>query len=190
MGDRETELMGRYCDGDVRAFHELYALVAPRLLRYLAGLCGDRATAEDLLQQSFLKVHRARPSYVRGAELMPWIYTIAHRTCLDELRRRKGARMRPFRESEASLDAAAAAPQPPEGDEGRSTAERVQAIGAALARLPANQREAVRLTKLEGHSVAQAAALTGTSPGAIKLRVHRAYANLRKLLRDRVEAPA
>ena len=86
--------MGRYCDGEAQAFHRLYALVAPKILAYLAGLTGDRALAEDLLQQTFLKLHQARATYVRDANPVPWIYTIAHRTCLDELRRRKVARVK------------------------------------------------------------------------------------------------
>src|SRR5215470_1319073 len=94
----EVELMGRYCDGDAAAFHALYSLLAPRLLGYLVSLIGERATAEDLLQQTFLKVHQARSAYVRGAEPLPWLYTIAHRTCLDEIRRRKNSRVRLSRE--------------------------------------------------------------------------------------------
>ena len=86
--------MGRYCDGDARAFERLYALVAPRILAYLTGLTGERALAEDLLQQTFLKLHQSRAVYVREANPVPWIYTIAHRTCLDELRRRKVARVK------------------------------------------------------------------------------------------------
>src|SRR5437868_10792714 len=62
-----------------------------RSLAYLVSLIGDRALAEDLLQQTFLKVHQSRATYVRDANPVPWIYTIAHRTCLDELRKRKRA---------------------------------------------------------------------------------------------------
>ncbi|HVR60673.1 MAG TPA: sigma factor, partial [Polyangia bacterium] len=83
------QAMERYCAGEVAAFHRLYNLLAPRILAYLRGLIGDRAAAEDLMQHTFLKVHEARGAYVRGANPIPWIYTIAHRTCLDELRRRR-----------------------------------------------------------------------------------------------------
>src|SRR6185369_2600898 len=89
--DEHARLMGRYCDGDAAAFHRLYQLLAPRVLAYLVSLIGDRAGAEDLVQQTFLKVHQSRGSYVRDANPVPWIYTIAHRTCLDELRKRKRA---------------------------------------------------------------------------------------------------
>src|SRR5690242_12307880 len=88
------DLMQRYQDGDASAFRELYALVAPRLLGYLLKMARSRAVAEDLLQQTFMKVHRARAAYVRGADPGPWIYSIAHRTFLDEARRQKRAVVR------------------------------------------------------------------------------------------------
>src|SRR5687767_896142 len=88
------DLMQRYCDGDASAFRELYALVAPRLLGYLLRMARERALADDLLQQTFLKVHRARAGYVRGADPLPWIYSIAHRTFLDEARKHQRAVVR------------------------------------------------------------------------------------------------
>ena len=88
-----AEIMGRYCRGDAAAFQRLYALLAPRLLAYLFGLLRDKAAAEDILQVTFLKVHEARSTYVMGANPIPWMYTIAHRTCLDELRKRKRNRV-------------------------------------------------------------------------------------------------
>src|SRR5215813_10642354 len=91
----EAALMQRYCDGDASAFRELYALVAPRLLGYLLKMARERALAEDLLQQTFLKVHRARGAYVRGADPVPWLYAIAHRTFLDDVRRARRAIVRP-----------------------------------------------------------------------------------------------
>src|SRR2546429_9438123 len=88
------DLMARYCDGDASAFRELYAQVAPKLLGYLIKMARVRAVAEDLLQQRFLKVHRARAAYVRGADPLPWIYSIAHRTFIDETRKHKRAVVR------------------------------------------------------------------------------------------------
>jgi RNA polymerase sigma factor (sigma-70 family) len=177
------DLMGRYCDGDAAAFHALYALVAGKVLAYLVGLAGDRATAEDLLQLTFLKLHQARAGYVRGANPVPWIYTIAHRTFLDEARRRKRSRTRLTTDgvapdtSAADLDGTATAARRDEPDN-----EAAAAALAALSRLPERQREALLLTKIHGRSLAEAAAITGTTPGAIKLRAHRAYVTLRGLL--------
>jgi RNA polymerase sigma-70 factor, ECF subfamily len=180
----EALLMGRYCDGDADAFAELYTRVAPRLLGYLMGLIGERAAAEDLLQLTFLKLHEARPAYVRGADPLPWLYTIAHRTFLDEARRRKRARVRladegpmPV-EERADISGAREGNEPPDG----AGSPLAQATLAALSRLPPNQREALVLTKLHGRSHAEAAAITGSTPAAIKLRAHRAYVTLRRIL--------
>lgn len=188
----ERDLMARYCDGDASAFRELYAAVAPRVLGYLVRMARERSLAEDLLQQTFLKVHRARAAYVRGADPVPWIYAIAHRSFLDEARRRSRAVVRvgdgdPIPDPPAGLDGQTDERR----DEPRADPELLEAALAALAELPAPQREAVVLTKLDGKSVAEAAEIAGTTVGAMKVRAHRGYEALRRLLgRARPAAPA
>ncbi len=178
-----ADLMARYCDGDADAFRALYGQVAPRLLGYLVGMARSRALAEDLVQQTFLKVHRARPAYIRGADPVPWIYAIAHRTFLDEVRRSKRAAQSTddgeLPEQAAVLTGESAVA---EAERPRVDVERTRAALDALATLPAAQREAVVLTKLDGKSIAEAAEIAGTTPGAMKVRAHRGYLALRKLL--------
>jgi RNA polymerase sigma-70 factor (ECF subfamily) len=180
----EADLMNRYCDGDAGAFRELYSRVAPRLVAYLQRMCGERATAEDLVQQTFLKVHGARSAYVRGADPVPWMFAIARRTFLDEARRRKRARVQVaggeghLPEVAAAIDGAPLADAPAASPD----PELVHAALDALARLPPAQREALILTKMSGKSIAEAAAITGASAGAMKLRAHRAYVALRRAL--------
>jgi RNA polymerase sigma-70 factor, ECF subfamily len=185
------ELMQRYCDGDAGAFRELYALVAPRLLGYLLKMARDRALAEDLLQQTFLKVHRARAAYVRGADPLPWIYSIAHRTFIDQARKHKRAVVRVGEADELpEVTAAITGESDDRRDDGRADPEVVAAALDALAGLPPPQREAVVLTKLDGKSVAEAAEIAGTTVGAMKVRAHRGYEALRKALgRPAASAP-
>jgi len=176
------QLMTAYCDGDASAFRALYQFLAPRLLAYLVRMARDRALADDLLQQTFLKVHRARAAYVRGADPVPWIYAIAHRTFLDEVRRRKRATVSDAGEvpevpAVITGEPAAAAAARPDLDP-----EVTQAALAALESLPPQQREAVVLTKLDGKTFAEAAEIAGTTPGAMKVRAHRGYVALRKAL--------
>jgi RNA polymerase sigma-70 factor, ECF subfamily len=182
----EADLMGRYCDGDAGAFRALYALVAPRLLGYLTRMAGDRPAAEDILQQTFLKVHRARAAYVRGANPMPWLYAIARRTFLDDVRRRGRSGGHPrshdgAREPVASLLGNAVGLESSRHDEVPEP-ELVAAALAELQKLPPAQREAVVLTKLDGKSIAEAAEIAGTTTGALKVRAHRGYAALRRAL--------
>jgi RNA polymerase sigma factor (sigma-70 family) len=178
---RLAALMARYCGGEVAAFHELYATLSPRILGYLIGLSGDRATAEDLLQHTFMKLHEARSTYVKGANPIPWLYTIAHRTCLDEIRRRKRAKVRVSLDGdlpyEPSVDITGVADPQPALDEAA-----IARGLAALATLPTPLRQAVLLTKIHGHSSAQAATIAGTTVGAIKVRAHRGYLALRRKL--------
>jgi RNA polymerase sigma-70 factor (ECF subfamily) len=176
MAGEASTLMERYCDGDAGAFRALYALLAPRLFGYLLHMARDRAVADDLLQQTFMKVHRARAAYVRGADPLPWIYAIAHRTFLDEIRRQKRATAK----VDADKDLGELPAEPPE--EPRHDPELAKAALAALDTLPAQQREAVVLTKLDGKSIAEAAEIAGTTPGAMKVRAHRGYVALRKAL--------
>ncbi|MEO8704703.1 MAG: RNA polymerase sigma factor [Kofleriaceae bacterium] len=176
------DLMARYCDGDAGAFRELYALVAPRLYGYLVKMARSRAVADDLLQHTFLKVHRARAAYVRGADPVPWIYSIAHRTFIDETRKTKRAVVRVGDGDELPEVRADLGGQTAESRDDQLDPELVQQALDALAELPAQQREAVVLTKLEGKSVAEAAEIAGTTAGAMKVRAHRGYEVLRKIL--------
>lgn len=176
------ELMARYCEGDASAFRELYAAIAPRLHGYLIKMARSRPLADDLLQQTFLKVHRARAAYVRGADPVPWIYAIAHRTFIDEARRAKRAKV--------NVGTGDELPEVPADLTGEATGAREEPVDPelmraaldALATLPVQQREAVVLTKLDGKSVAEAAEIAGTTVGAMKVRAHRGYEALRKLL--------
>jgi len=181
------DLMARYCDGDANAFRELYALVAPRLHGYLLKMARQRALADDLLQLTFLKVHRARAAYIRGADPTPWIYAIAHRTFLDETRRKKRAVVRVGDDETLPEIATDLQGQTDDRRDEPADPELVKMALDALAELPDQQRQAVVLTKLEGKSVAEAAEIAGTTIGAMKVRAHRGYEALRKLLGKRSE---
>ncbi len=172
-----TELMARYCDGEAVAFRELYAHVSPQLYGYLVKICRQRALAADLLQLTFLKVHRARAAYIRGADPLPWVYAIAHRTFIDEMRRQQRDAVRLGNDNDPEQAPALAGDERDDGD-----SERVSAALSALSRLPQEQRQAVVLTKLEGKTLAEAAEIAGTSVGAMKVRAHRGYKALRTLL--------
>jgi RNA polymerase sigma-70 factor (ECF subfamily) len=123
---------------------------------------------------------------VLGANPIPWIYTIAHRTSLDEIRKRKRSRVRLSNDGELAAEPAAHITGVA-ADANADPADRPDpsvAAGAlaALAKLPENQRQALILTKVHGRSIADAAMITGSTPGAIKQRAHRAYVTLRQLL--------
>ncbi len=174
--------MQRYQAGDADAFRQLYALVAPKMLGYLGKLTKSRASADDLLQHTFLKIHRARGAYVAGADPLPWFYSIAHRTFLDEARKNQRAIVRTAGDDVPEVPAGITGESADRSDAPRADPELARAALDALGALPPQQREAVVLTKLEGKSVAEAATIAGTTVGAMKVRAHRGYEALRKLL--------
>jgi RNA polymerase sigma-70 factor (ECF subfamily) len=164
-------LMAAYVDGDADAFPELHRLLAPKLRAYVFRLCRDSALAEDVVQATFAKLHRARSSYLPGAKVMPWAMVIARRTLLDE--RRGLAAQRELLDDDGVL---------PERRAETPNLDHVADMRRALARLPDNYRSAIHLTKLVGFSGEEAARLLSTTQSAIKLRVHRGYAMLRGIL--------
>ncbi len=167
------ELMERYVDGEALAFDALYERISAKLFGYLMRLTRNRERAEDLLQITFAKVHRARQSYIRGAPVLPWILAIARRSFYDERRAQSS------RSEELSSDGTLPEPRQTHDSVPNDVSE---ALERAMDELPEPYREAIQLTKITGLSVAQAAEVLGATPTAVKLRVHRGYAQLRKQL--------
>lgn len=170
------QLMTLYVAGQHEAFDALYTQLTPRLFGYLMQLTRSRSRAEDLLQVTFTKIHRARDSYLPGAPVLPWALAIARRSFYDEVRAR---RVRPE-------DLSAEGVLPEQVVQHEETANELAAnLDAALSSLPDAYREAIQLTRLSGLSMAEAASVSGTTVTAMKLRVHRGYKALREFLEAR-----
>jgi RNA polymerase sigma-70 factor (ECF subfamily) len=170
--------MTRYASGDEAAFAIVYDELAPRIYGYLVRQTRDAARAEDILQQTFLQIHRARGTFLAGAEVMPWAFAIARRLMVDGFRR---GRREVLEDTEARDDRPALDPAADDLVQAQEIATRVQ---RELARLPETQRTAFELVKQEGLSLAEAAQVLGTTVPAVKLRAHRAYEALRAVLGD------
>ena len=185
--DEETlnRAMDRYACGEQAAFALVHRALYPRLVAFLARMTGSSALADDLVQETFLRMHRARATFAAGAAVLPWAYAIARNVHLDharasKLRRTERLPSDPGAEPRASEDAEADAVA-------REAARRVERV---LASLPAAQRDAFVLLRYEGLSVQDAAAVLGATPTAVKLRAFRAYEALRAELADLREGPA
>jgi RNA polymerase sigma-70 factor, ECF subfamily len=179
-GPSTEDLMGRYVDGDVQAFEELYRRISPKLYGYLVRLTRKPERAEDLVQITFAKIHRARAGYLRGAPVVPWVLAIGRRAFLDEVRRNKS------RAEDLSSDGRLPEPAPEPAGVGLDLAE---ALEQALSKLPPLYAEAIQLLKVTGLSVRDAAEVLGTTPSAVKLRAHRGYVLLRKELEAYARLP-
>jgi RNA polymerase sigma-70 factor (ECF subfamily) len=164
--------MDRYALGDASAFETVYDGLSPSLLRFLRRRTGNDALAEEILQQTFLKIHLNREHYRTGLDVVPWAFAIARRLMIDA--HRKSQR-------EVLGEAGVGDPPSPAPDPHQELAlrEAADALQRRFASLPANQREAFELVKSDGLTLAQAAQALGTTITAIKLRLHRAYETLR-----------
>ncbi|MCE9670322.1 RNA polymerase sigma factor [Myxococcus stipitatus] len=169
----DEELMERFCDGAPDAFEALFARHAARVQGFLTRMVRDAPLAEDLLQTTFLSVVRARGRYEPGTRFVPWLMTIAANAARDTLRHQHHVDAHAARSSGAEPTSAS----PPSGDPSLR-----RHLLDALQQLPPDHREAVVLSKVEGWSFEEIAALRGISAGAARLRAHRGYERLRELL--------
>jgi len=186
--DPSADLMLRVRADDAEAFEELVALWQGRLVTLFLHHTGDHSTAEDLAQEVFLRVYRARGTYKPTARFSTWIHTIANNVASD-LRQRAYRRLEkgvPVSASashgEIGLDqlAVAASGQRPARQIDRSELQDV--VQEAIARLGDNQRMALLLAKFEHCSYEEIAAAMGLTVPAVKSLLFRARDQLRKAL--------
>jgi RNA polymerase sigma-70 factor (ECF subfamily) len=182
----DETLMSAYVSGDRRAFEQLFARLAPRLHRFFRRSFQAEATADDLLQQTFLKVHKARATYKQEMRVAPWAFAIAARVRLDEFRRRKRLAEDGDEEALARADEQQAAATPAEAE--ALDAGTAEAVRRAVDALPESQRVVIHLNRFEGMTFAESARVLGTTEGAVKLRAFRAYGTLREKLAPTVAA--
>ncbi len=158
--------------GDAEAYQSLLEGLLPYLRATVRSKLGEDPALEDVVQEVLIRVHTARHTYHANRPLLPWIRTIARNASIDALRKRA---RRQGREEELEAESMPAAPAP-------ASSLLSKAMVQALDHLPAAQREAVVLLKLEGLTIQEAARKAGVTPGAIKLRAHRGYRALRQQL--------
>ncbi|MGD0676420.1 MAG: RNA polymerase sigma factor [Polyangiaceae bacterium] len=172
------ELMDRYARGDDAALDELYRVGAPRVRAFLTRLCADLALAEDLTQDAFMRVGRARGTFVTGAAAFPWIMAIARNAFRDHVRRERVRRTNS--ESPERLENPTTQTFSQDGgDRALIARELLGEVEQALMGLPVRQREAFILIRFEGLSVSEAAQVLGATQAAVKILVHRAYTAVR-----------
>jgi RNA polymerase sigma-70 factor (ECF subfamily) len=171
--------MERYQQADPVAPATLIDAVSPALLRFFKIQVASREYADDLLQETWLRIHRVRHTYRPGEPVLPWIYAIARRVRVDGYRRTRRVTLH-----EIGMEVL---PEPPTQAEARSQGP---AFDTLVAELPESQREVVTMLKVGGLTLEEVARATSTTVGAVKQKAHRAYDRLRKLLQGQAEEGA
>jgi RNA polymerase sigma-70 factor (ECF subfamily) len=178
---RGDDAMSRYAAGDDRAFADLYPVLAPVLTRFLGQRVRDSAALPDLVQETLLRVHRARRTFVPGSPVIPWALTIANRQVI-EAHRRRLIEERAISCTRDRFTDHAVAGSLPSAEAIVAANEVASHLDDALGALSESQRAALRLVRGEGLSLQQAAAALGTTATGVKLRTHRARQFLRATL--------
>lgn len=166
-----------YGNGDEAAFGTLYARHKGPLYRFVLRTMRDRAVAEELFQDIWMRVIEARGRYRVEAKFTTWLYTIAQNRLADHWRRR-GLKLVDLEGHDAP---APVADEPAARAEGR---QRLQRFAAALAALPEAQRAAFLMHEESGLGLAEIAAATGVGEETAKSRLRYAFAKLREALAD------
>jgi RNA polymerase sigma-70 factor, ECF subfamily len=163
-------LMARYQNGDFAAATALIDRISPQLYRFFLGQIVSRLDADDLLQDTWLRVHRVRHTYRPGEPVLPWFYAIARHVRVDHYRKAIRTTSREQRLEEMSELAATAPEQIGKSDD----------LDALLAPLSESQREVLQMLKVAGMSLEEVARATSSTVGSVKQKVHRAYEKLRE----------
>ena len=170
---RLIELMVGYQNGSMDDFSALYAALSTPLGRYLWTFVRNTTTAEDLLQETFLQIHRARQTYTPPRPVRPWVYAITRHVALMHLRSTR--RRKEYLPAEDLPEV----PVPPEMEKlaDRTTVFRL------LAELPRSGQEVLILHHLLGMSFNEIGSILGLAAGTAKVRAHRAL----KVLREKID---
>jgi RNA polymerase sigma-70 factor (ECF subfamily) len=165
-------LMARYQQGDFSAATTLVNRLSPQLHRFFSVQVTSRQYADDLLQETWLRIHEVRHTYRPEEPVLPWLYAIARHIRVDHFRKALRTELR-----SQSLGKNADVHQ---------TAAPVSAgtpdLHALLATLPESQREVIAMLKVADMSLEEVARATASSVGSVKQKAHRAYEKLRKRL--------
>jgi len=156
-------------------FDELY----PRISRYVLSVVRDVAEAEDLTQETFLRAHSRRSSLRDADSALPWLYAIATHVCVDRLRQRA---RRAARGSSTDPEVVRSADLAPTAELRIEQAEMSECVQGYVGELSDNYRAVLLLHDVHGLTSPQIAALLGDSPGAVKIRLHRARKQLQGAL--------
>jgi RNA polymerase sigma-70 factor, ECF subfamily len=174
----DEALMSRYRDGDAGAFEALYQRHRGGLFRFILRQCGEQAVAEELFQDVWMRVIRARSGYEVTARFTTWLYQVARNRVIDHYRRQS---LRVVEDADTDSDGAAepAAPACDQPDRRAASAQGMDRLLALLMQLPPDQREAFLLREEAGMSIEEIAECTGVGPETAKSRLRYAVNKLR-----------
>ena len=189
--DADAVLMQNFAAGDEAAFRQLFHKYKKQLINFSIRFVGSHFVAEEIVQEVFIKVYRAKNKYLATAKFSTWIYTIAVNTCLNEMRKLEyktfhfnvwsdAEKNPPFLHELYKIEGTA-------GQEVSLAANEIkERVNEVLEALPERQRAAFILKRIEGESLSDIAEIMKTSQEAVKSLLSRAQEVVHKKLKDLV----
>lgn len=180
--------MQRFIAGDAHAFRKLFDKHKKRVINYCYRFCGSHSVAEDLAQETFLRVYKAAPRYKPTAKFNTWLFKIATNLCLNELRkplyRSKIESLESFERNEnGALKEGLYNGQLPRTDTALESHETQRYLRKAIMELPEKQRAALLLRIDEEFSYKEIGEQIHRSENHVKILIHRARKQLKKTLK-------
>jgi len=185
--DRDETLMQAYASGAASAFDRLYARHKGPTYRYMLRHVGNAGEADELFQDLWMRVVRARESYAPTAKFTTWLYTLAHHRLVDHWRSRGQVGFVSLDDEDGDageLVDAMPGSRTAEPETRAQSREIGRRLSTALAALPPVQRDAFLLQQEAGLSLAEIAVLTGAGEETVKSRLRYATAKLKAALED------
>ncbi len=184
--DEDNNLVARYLRGEEQAFNLLYQKYRMKLLHFVNNKIHDSDRSEDLVQEVFMRVWRHLRSYDPKRKFSTWIYTIASRMCLNEIRNQKRGIVTLFQQfsgeelSDREIDF-----EDPRQDPENAIREREArlVLGFCIEQLPERRRRIFELRRLEGRTIAETAVIMVCPQDTVKSNVNRAESEITRLAR-------
>ena len=184
LGD--SPVVAAFLDGEARAFDELVRRYQDRLVNFVVRMIGDRGRAEDLVQETFVRVYRHLHRFDQSKKFSTWIYTIASNLAKNELRNRSRNPLVLFQTIKKNWDADH---RPLEWEDTQYKPDDLfrkrhlkEKVDEAVAQLPEHHRIVFVLRELEGKSYEEIADITGVNLGTVKSRLNRARNNFAQII--------
>jgi len=171
VDEKLSQLMEQAQKGDKQAYKLLLQSIKPIILTFLKRRLRQEQIIEDICQDVLIKIHVYRHTFEPGKKFQPWMYTITRNTMLDYIKAQK-RRDATFVNQDEWVTLS--------GEEGHAEAKMI--FEKAFESLTEEQQEVIRLTKIEGHSIAEAAEKCNVSESAMKVRSHRAMKAIKKAM--------
>jgi RNA polymerase sigma-70 factor (ECF subfamily) len=183
----DEEVIKKFQQGDLVAFDVVVARYKEQLINYVYTFVGDKSDAEDIVQDTFVKIYRFKQSYKNIAKFSTWIYTVSGNLAKSELRKRKRQQLYPISSLNNGDKEFEAVETRINSDEMTDSSVKKELIKKAIMTLPEHYQDVIRMREIDNLSYEEIASLTKLPIGTVRSRINRARIRLQNKLKYLIE---